>query len=511
MQKEAQNKKEDKRRSLAEIVDSSGPMDKRKAMEIIKTLCGLLMEETGVTEADMKVFNPQTVLISSDGKISFQKVSAAEASREAYLPPEYEQGRTSNESIYIYGLGMLLLYLLTGQDKKSVMDTDIRDRSVKDLIDRCTALDSKYRYQSLTEVHARLRHELILPKKNLKRFFIAVIICLVAGASVYMYLRGRNTGDVKGLSEGYVNGYRDGYDTGIKDAPGIGIEEITVPDNYGNFQGNLSSENGAFAVVAKDQIFFASEGSLYKMDPYSKDTEKVVEHYIITCLNYHNGMVYYNTEDEIIRYDIRTGKEETVSDTLKGDFSIFDGVMYIDDEKSGGYIYSIDLDTLETKQMNSKTDVDYLNVTSGKIFYSDPENGNRLYTSAPDGEGESRLLSKPASGVSVIGDKVYCLSSGYEEEGETNILTLMSTDGGDMEILTNQPVSRFVPTENGIFYISSSTGYLEWMTLDGKIRYTILTSDISDFNIAGRWIFYKISGESGIYRVKIDGSEAERI
>ena len=88
MQKEAQNKKEDKRRSLAEIIDSSGPMDKRKAMEIIKTLCGLLMEETGVTEADMKVFNPQTVLISSDGKISFQKVSAAEASREAYLPPE---------------------------------------------------------------------------------------------------------------------------------------------------------------------------------------------------------------------------------------------------------------------------------------------------------------------------------------------------------------------------------------------------------------------------------------
>nr|MCR5617193.1 DUF5050 domain-containing protein [Clostridiales bacterium] len=154
---------------------------------------------------------------------------------------------------------------------------------------------------------------------------------------------------------------------------------------------------------------------------------------------------------------------------------------------------------------------DYLNVTSGKIFYSDPENGNRLYTSAPDGEGESRLLSKAASGVSVIGDKVYCLSSGYEEEGETNILTLMSTDGGDMEILTNQPVSRFVPTENGIFYISSSTGYLEWMTLDGKIRYTILTSDISDFNVAGRWIFYKILGESGIYRVKIDGSEAERI
>ena len=141
-----------KRLSLAEIIAEGGPMEERKAMEIARALCSRLMGEGGLTETDLSSFHPKTILLSSEGTISFSGEAVSESAKEPYLPPEYVKGSTSKETVVIYALGMLLLFLVTGREKKSGMDAMVKNPTLKTVINRCTALDSRSRYPSLTEV-----------------------------------------------------------------------------------------------------------------------------------------------------------------------------------------------------------------------------------------------------------------------------------------------------------------------------------------------------------------------
>lgn len=496
--------------SLAEIIALNGPMEERKAMSIARVLCGRLMEEAAA-ETALPAFHPQAILLSSDGTIAFSKEAVPEYVKESYLPPEYVKGFTSKESVLIYGIGMLLLFLVTGQDKKSGMDAGIRNKALKATIHRCTALDTRQRFQSLMEVRSSLNRELILPKRRMNRIVFALALCFAVIISVHMYMRGRVVGDHSGNETGYKDGYRSGYENGVSDAPGIGIQDIEVQNAYGNLSGNLNSEQGAFAVAGDGYVFYVHNGCIYQMDPYDEKTALLSEHETISNLNYWGGHLYYLTEDALIRMNVENRREEVVSSSLWGRFCIYDGTLFIDDEKGGGYLYGIDLKTLETKQLNAKKEYAYLNVSGGSLFYADPENSDYLFRCDYDGGNTGRLLSRPCRDLNLCGEKLYCLTAEDQPHSNAGILVSMALKGSDVEALTSQPISRFIARESGLFYISSETGFLEWMTPDGKMRYTICTSAVSDFNLAGRWIFYRIDGDDALYRMRTDGSDSTRL
>ena len=290
--------------SLAEIIALNGPMDERKAMGIARVLCGRLIEEAADTESALPAFHPQTILLSPDGTISFSKESVPEYAREVYLPPEYAKGFTSKETVLIYGIGMLLLFLVTGQERKSAMDAGIRNKVLKTTINRCTALDTRQRFHSLMEVRSALNRELIFPKKPMSWILLALVLCLVVIASVHMFMRGRTIGDSNGNSVGYKNGYRSGYEDGVSDAPGIGIEAIESTTLCGNLSGNLNSEQGAFTAVGGDFVFYTDDGCIYRMDPYSQETVLLTGHKTVGNLNYWEQYLYYLTEDALVRMDV---------------------------------------------------------------------------------------------------------------------------------------------------------------------------------------------------------------
>lgn len=497
--------------SLAEIIAENGPMEERKAMGIAKVLCGRLIEEAAAEESALPAFHPQTILLSPDGKLSFSGESVSEQARETYLPPEYAKGYTSKESVLIYSIGILLLFLVTGRETKSAMNTGIRNKVLRETINRCTALDSRQRFRSLMEVRSALSRELIFPKKRLFFALVALALCLAAAVSVQMFLRGRSGGNSSGTGTGYKNGYRDGYEAGISDAPGIGIEDAELPEQYGNLSGNLNSEKGAFAAAGGGFVFYADSGRVYQMDPYNEHTVLLSEHETACSLNYWEGYLYYLTEDALVRLNLKNGTEETVSGSLRGRFCIYDGTLYVDDEESNGYLYGIDLKTLEAKQLNGRTDFPYLNLSDGSLFYADPDSGGYLFRCDYDGGNGSRLLGRPCRDISLCQEKLYCLTTEDQGSGSACLLAGMDFMGRDLEILTSQPVSRFVAGEDGIFYVSSETGFLEWMTPDGKTRYTVTTSAVSDFNLAERWIFYRTGGDNALYRMRTDGSDSVRL
>ena len=49
------------------------------------------------------------------------------------------------------------------------------------------------------------------------------------------------------------------------------------------------------------------------------------------------------------------------------------------------------------------------------------------------------------------------------------------------------------------------------MTPGGDTRYTICTEQIEEFNVTGRWVFSRKTGENGLYRMRLDGSEIFRL
>ena len=201
-----------KRLSLAEIIAEGGPMEERKAMEIARALCSRLMGEGGLTETDLSSFHPKTILLSSEGTISFSGEAVSESAKEPYLPPEYVKGSTSKETVVIYALGMLLLFLVTGREKKSGMDAMVKNPTLKTVINRCTALDSRRRYQSLTEVRSAINRELVFPRRRMKWLALAMIMCLAAAASFYMFKNGRSAGEVEGTTVGFQEGYKNGLE-----------------------------------------------------------------------------------------------------------------------------------------------------------------------------------------------------------------------------------------------------------------------------------------------------------
>ncbi len=500
-------------RTIAEWISSGAPLKEKKAMKVVRAVCRQLFKESTKEGFSLPVLSPQNVLVSGKGAVSFAEAEKeSRKEQEPFLPPEYGKAKVTDENVWIYGLGMLFLYLLTGKTQKSELDIATENEVTKEAVHRCTALDSRRRFQSLLEVQEFLNRELRFPRKRIRRAVYAAVIGIAVLFSVHQYREGRKTGEEKGQKEGYREGYREGYEKGTDDAPGVGIEQTDVPAGYGNFAGNRYTKTGAYAATGEDSLYYICDNRIFRMDPYTKETSQLVKHEKISELHYWNGYLYYLTENAVVRLNTESRKEETVSDSLYGQFSIFSGKLYLDDEKNSGYLYSIDTDSLETKQLNAKQKHPYLNVADGRLIFADSEKGGNLYGCDLDGGNAYRLLSSACKDIVLCKDKLYCLTTGNEPgQEEMQYLVCMNREGGDAEMLTEQPICRFIASEKGIFFISAENRCLEWMSPDGKTRYTVSTAHVTDFNIAGRWIIYRISGSEALYRMRIDGSDSERI
>ncbi|MBO4697560.1 MAG: DUF5050 domain-containing protein [Lachnospiraceae bacterium] len=514
MQSKDAQSAEQNNQTIAELISSGKPLSEKKSMRIIRSVLRQLIKDREKESAAAAVLTPQMVTLSPKGAVTIAYEKSRDTASlgrdaEAFLPPEYGKGTGSDEGTLIYGIGMMLLMLVTGKTQKSELDAVSKNGTLKEIVDRCTALDQRRRFQSLLECYGFVKSELRFPKKRLRRIAFLLILLLTVGISVYGYLQGHDKGSESGRKTGYQSGYREGYDQGVSDAPGIGIEATAWPSDTGNYPGNRNSKEGAFAVMEEDNLYYICDNRVFRMDPYTKETTQLVKHESISELNCWNGYLYYLTEDSIMRFRIETGEEEIVSDSVRGRYAIYSGMLYVDDEKGPGYLYGIDTETLEMKQLNANPVHDYLNVSGGRLLFTDPSRDDCLVSCEADGDKLYRLVSKPCREVNLCGEKIYCLTDNGDKS--LTVLIAMNSDGGDALTLTNEPVSRFIASDNGIFYISAATKSLEWMTLDGKTRYTVSTQEVTDFNLAGRWIFYRISGSDALYRMRIDGSDSERI
>ena len=158
--------------SITQLYRQSGRFEERRALEIIRDLALIL---DYLHELDPPVIHrdvtPDNIVIDEEGHVNLIDFGAANeflgtatgtmVGKQAYISPEQFRGKAIGASD-IYALGGSLYFMLTGQDPEplstshpSELNSDVSPSTDK-LVSDCTALESKDRIASASELVGRI-------------------------------------------------------------------------------------------------------------------------------------------------------------------------------------------------------------------------------------------------------------------------------------------------------------------------------------------------------------------
>lgn len=490
-------------RSVAEIVIEDGVMRQRDVIYIIKKLCSLPDSPVSGGDTGWKMFiHPENVMVNIHGDIRTGETVHPLSALEPYMPPELAQTDPSAQGARVYALGMLMLYMATGKATKADMNIESVSRVLRSLIERSTAFDPRERFPDTKALLAAIRRE--AGKKAMSILSVISLICLAAVLVFFFGRAGQSQGGAAGEKTGYRSGFSEGFEQGFSDAPGIGLNTASLNAHNGNLSGNFSAEGGPFAVCGEDGVYYLTGENLCRMDPYTKETEIMAVVSDAYALQYYNGWLYYCAEEGVFRMDVKTAEAEIVCESPGMQLYIFDDGFYLYDSAGTGYLYRIDTEKGALIQLNGATAYHCLNIVNGQLYYISPDRENCLCRSDLDGGSLSVISSGTYESMCVYDGSIYAAT----EDG----MVRMDLNGGNPESILSRAVYDPNVSDGGIFYISGQGRTLEWMSLDDKTRYTVVTARTGSFNVAGQWIFYRNEDDGGrLWRVRIGGSDNTRV
>jgi hypothetical protein len=148
---------------------ANAPLEPRRAVGIILQLCDILnylhSQNPPIIHRDLK---PQNVIVDERGHVTlidfgisriYDKAARADTlcfgTRHYAAPEQYGFAQTDPRSD-IYSLGVLLCWLLTGQEDVEQGKPAIRDRRLLAVVEKCTAFDPRGRFRNALQVRDAL-------------------------------------------------------------------------------------------------------------------------------------------------------------------------------------------------------------------------------------------------------------------------------------------------------------------------------------------------------------------
>lgn len=496
------------KRSVFQVISEDGVMNTRRIFRITRTLCDKISaEERG--DSGLWI-SSRNVYLGPRDEVSVD--TAVPSAPAVYRSPE------GGDAESVYAIGILMIFMASGEERKSRIDSMVTQRRLKELIERCISVTPSMRFQNVSEISRYIGRNHRIVKRTLFTLFLITCLCTVAFAGVYFYSKGNHLGNATGRREGYSSGYSDGYAKGYMDAPSIGLFESSFHPLYGNLSANINIGKGAFAVRSEEEVFFINRGSIYGMNPYTGDTRMLLKEADASNINYYKGSLYYSRDGHICRYDLKNAKEDIFCHDKDGLLYIVEGEFYLDDIGEGGYLYKLDPSTGSARQLNALTDAHCFDILDRRIYFSDPHREFNLYSCDLDGSNIKLLNSNSCEQFCICDGKIYAYAANYKDFDKkvlnfsASFLIRIDADGGGMQKYGSLPVRDVNVTDAGIFYVSGNSRALHWMSSDARMDYRIVSTRTGAFNVAGRWIFYiNEDDEDRLWRVRIDGSDNERL
>lgn len=149
------------------------------------------------------------------------------------------------------------------------------------------------------------------------------------------------------------------------------------------------------------------------------------------------------------------------------------------------------------------------------LYFQNTRDQGFLYKMKKDGSNLTKLESKEAFNINVIGEWVYYTASVRDEfEGDYYRLMKTRTDGSQT-LQIGKDVISFAAIVNGwIYYTKSSNpeGYAIYkMKTDGTSDTKLASDRTGNMHIEGDWIYYSVDPGGSIYKMKTDGSQRQKL
>lgn len=204
-------------RTLSRLLQTDGPMKPAEAAQAVAVLCDALsaVHHAGLLHRDIKASN---AMRDDDGRILLMDFGLSQELHQAkgyagtpnYMAPELLADQPPSVQSDVYALGVLLLYLCTGEYPLSAQDsTASRPRTLPSLglpeeiervVSKATSRDPQNRYVSTAKMAEALRSSvaemtaaplpavaLPAPRRPRRLWIAAAAVLLVAGAGLAIY------------------------------------------------------------------------------------------------------------------------------------------------------------------------------------------------------------------------------------------------------------------------------------------------------------------------------------
>lgn len=268
------------------------------------------------------------------------------------------------------------------------------------------------------------------------------------------------------------------------------LVEAVSTNAVGNSNANIV--NGGTLVLYGNQLYAASEGKLYCIS-LALDEKRITQIQFAKSMNIVQDTMYYiNSEDntvmvvDILKKNVVPTKIQALQLMAVGNY------LYYLESGSHRAIYQVKNDFSESRAL-TQSDCLMFCVVDDWLYYSTKD---AIYRVPVMGGEVTKLVEGYYSDFVVHNQMIY-----YQDA--IGKVYRMKTDGSNEALLVDTPVTCFMVTDRYLFYASADAGIFR-QSLETDELNQLSTDKAVGLQIAGSWIYYRISGSDEGYFVSVD-------
>lgn len=447
-------------RTLDEIVRTKGTLSEDEVFSIVTELTGILKylhhQTPPVIHRDIK---PQNIVLGIDGSINLIDFGIARVHKighrqdtsiiltQDYAPPEQYGFDQSSPLTDIYALGMVMLFLATGQVSKPGYESEINSPKLRNLIQKCVAFDPENRIQRVEEIESYVRRKAV--RKGQRILKTALLAAAAAVAVAGSNVTGRILGEAEGEKNGHRTGYDSGYVSGYQGVPVFTLGERVTHSEDGNLPGNVLVDGGAYALAYENLIYYIHEGNIYRMNPDGSNAEILVEGKNASAISAYKGWLYYTSGNNIWQFGLYEDSEHIVFSGADAQMIVLDDSYYVSTSYA---FYALDVEAMQTEKADPDILTEYANrsvsektaenvkayrplqtgFTSRGIVLVDGYD-EMLWLSNPKGNMRTRVTKNRTKDFNIAGEWIF-----YHNLDDGGNLWSVRYDGADDHKVTNE-------------------------------------------------------------------------